>query len=177
MFYANLRNRGKSDNSNMHKDDHSLSWNGTDTSRYVPLVNTSRSFPHSWRITGFVFRLTRRVSLVERKLLTLPEHLSLPRFLVGSCCLIFSLKCMFRRSLFVLLCIFFWPFCCLFFFDIRILITLLVSSNTSYSSRRHRGPYISRVWLLFCSLAPKEFKIVWLWTYPMKVIQEARSAH
>ena len=46
---------------------------------YVPLVvNTSRSFPHSWLITGFVTRLTRRVPLVERELPTLPEHLSSP---------------------------------------------------------------------------------------------------
>jgi hypothetical protein len=32
---------------------------------YVPLVvNTSRSFPHSWLITGFVTRLTRQMPLV-----------------------------------------------------------------------------------------------------------------
>jgi len=44
---------------------------------YVPLVlNTSRSFPHSRLITGFVTRLTRWVPLVEQELLTLPEHLS-----------------------------------------------------------------------------------------------------
>jgi len=44
---------------------------------YVPLVvNTSRSFPHSRPITGFVTRLTRWVPLVEQELLTLPEHLS-----------------------------------------------------------------------------------------------------
>jgi hypothetical protein len=47
---------------------------------YVPLlVNTSRSFPNSWLITGFVTRLTRQVSLVEQELLTLPEHPSSPR--------------------------------------------------------------------------------------------------
>jgi hypothetical protein len=40
---------------------------------------------------------------------------------------------MFCRSLFVLLYFFFWPLCCLSFFDIRILITPLVSSNSSYS--------------------------------------------
>ena len=46
---------------------------------YVPLVvSTSRSFPRSWLITGFVTRLTRRVSLVDQELLTLPEHLSSP---------------------------------------------------------------------------------------------------
>ena len=39
---------------------------------YVPLVvNTSRSFPHSRLITGFVTRLTRLVPLVEQELLTL----------------------------------------------------------------------------------------------------------
>ena len=43
---------------------------------YVPLVvYTSRSFPRSWLIIGFVTRLTWRVSLVEQELLTLPEHL------------------------------------------------------------------------------------------------------
>jgi hypothetical protein len=39
--------------------------------------------------------------------------------------------CMFCRSLFVRLCFFFWPLCCLSF-DLRILITPLVSSNSSY---------------------------------------------
>ena len=40
---------------------------------------------------------------------------------------------MFCRSLFVLLYFFFWPLCCLFFFDIRIMIAPLVSSNSSFS--------------------------------------------
>jgi hypothetical protein len=35
------------------------------------------------------------------------------------------LRVVFCRSLFVLLYFFFWPLCCLFFFDIRILITSL----------------------------------------------------
>ena len=44
---------------------------------YVPLViNTSRSIPYSWLIVGLVTRLTRRVSLVEKELLTLPELLN-----------------------------------------------------------------------------------------------------
>ena len=58
---------------------------------------------------------------------------STPGFLWGSCYLIFSFICMFCRSLFVLLYFFFWPLCCLFFFDIRILTTPLVSSNSSCS--------------------------------------------
>ena len=102
---------------------------------YVPLVvNTSWSFPHSWLITGFVTRLTRRVSLVVQELLTLPEHLS-------SCYSIFSYLCMFCRSLFVLLYFFFWPLCCLFFFDIQILITPLVSSNFSYMQKKNPTKY------------------------------------
>jgi len=50
-----------------------------------------------------------------------------------SCYLIFSCMCMFCRSLFVPLYFFFWPLCCLymFFFDIRIMVTHLVSSNSS----------------------------------------------
>ena len=41
----------------------------TNDNGYVPLVvNTSRSFPHSWLITGFVTRLTWRVPLVEQEL-------------------------------------------------------------------------------------------------------------
>jgi hypothetical protein len=51
---------------------------------YVPLiVNTSRSFPRSWLITGFVIRLIRRVSLVEQELPTLPEHMSSPPVFSG----------------------------------------------------------------------------------------------
>ena len=51
---------------------------------YVPLVvNTSRSFPHSRLITGFLTRLTRRVPLVEQELLTLLEHLSSPPVFSG----------------------------------------------------------------------------------------------
>ena len=52
-----------------------------------------------------------------------------PRFLVGF--VIFSFICMFCWSLFVILYFLFWSLCCLFFFDIRILISPLVSSNSS----------------------------------------------
>ena len=40
------------------------------------VANSSRSVPRSWLITGFVTRLTWRVSLVEQELPTLPEHMS-----------------------------------------------------------------------------------------------------
>jgi len=49
----------------------------------VSVYITSRSFPHSWPITGFVTRLTRRVPLVEQELPTLPEHLSLLPVFIG----------------------------------------------------------------------------------------------
>jgi hypothetical protein len=54
-----------------------------------------------------------------------------PDFKWGSCYSIFSFMCMFCRSLFVLLSFFFLPLCCLSF-DLQILITSLVSSNSSY---------------------------------------------
>jgi hypothetical protein len=51
---------------------------------YAPLVvNTSPSFLHSRRITGFATRLTRRVPLVEQELPTLPEHMSTPPVFSG----------------------------------------------------------------------------------------------
>jgi hypothetical protein len=43
----------------------------------------SRSFPHSWLITGFVTILTRRLPLVEEDLLTLPGNLSSPQVFSG----------------------------------------------------------------------------------------------
>jgi hypothetical protein len=79
----------------------------------------------SWLITGFVTRLTRRVSLVEQELLSLPEHLSSQP--------VFS-RDHVTRSLVLYVCFvnqclsfFFWSLCCIFFFDIWILITPLVS--------------------------------------------------
>ena len=45
-----------------------------------------------------------------------------PGFYWGSRNSSFNFMCMFCRSLFVLLYFFYWPLCCLFFFDLRILI-------------------------------------------------------
>ena len=44
---------------------------------------------------------------------------------------------MFCRSLFVVLSFFFWPLCCLFFFDLLNLITSLVSPNSSRNTPIH----------------------------------------
>ena len=77
-----------------------------------------------------VTRVTRRVPLVK-ELLTLPEHLHSPPVYNGvrvtqslALCVCFVDCC---------LSFFFWPFCCLSFFDLRIFITTLVSSNSSFT--------------------------------------------
>ena len=56
---------------------------------------------------------------MEQDCLPFRSTLVHPRFLWDSCYLIFSFICMLCRSLFVLLYFFFWPLCCLFFFDLR----------------------------------------------------------
>jgi len=89
-------------------------------------------------MTGFVTRLTHRVSLVEQELLTLPEHMSVhPVISEVHVARSLILCVMFCRSSFVILSISFWLLCCLSFFDVRILITPLVSSssNTDAGSR------------------------------------------
>jgi hypothetical protein len=106
----------------------------TNDHRCVSLVvNSSRSFPHSWPITGFETRLTRRVPLVEQELLILPEHLSSPPVFSG----VRVTRSLVLCVRFVDRCLFFCPLCCLFFFDLRIPITSLVSSNLSYGSKPH----------------------------------------
>ena len=73
---------------------------------------------------------TKDPTKVEQELLTLPEHLSFRGVRVTRS-LVFCV--MFWRSLFVLLSFYFWPLCCLSFFDLRILSTPLVSLNSSYN--------------------------------------------
>jgi hypothetical protein len=69
-----------------------------------------------------------------QKVFMLHQFYSNQGFVVGLCYSIFSFLCMFCRSLFVLMYFFFWPLCCWFFFDLRILITFLVSSNSSFEN-------------------------------------------
>ena len=79
----------------------------------------------------FVTRVTQRVPLLEQELPTLPEHMSsLPVFsgvrvtrsLVLCVCFVDHCLTFFFFS---------WPLCCLSFFDLHILITPVVSSNSS----------------------------------------------
>ena len=76
---------------------------------YVSLVvSTSRSFPHSWLITGFVTRLPRRVPLEEQELFTLPKHRISPMGIS---------RVRVTRSLVLCVCLVdrFLPFCNFFF--------------------------------------------------------------
>jgi hypothetical protein len=80
-----------------------------------------RSFLHSWTITGFVIRLTRRVPLVKQEQLTFLEHPSSVPVFSGVCVTRSLVLCV----CFVDDCLSFCPFlplCCLSF-DLRILIT------------------------------------------------------
>ena len=97
----------------------------------VPLVvSTSRSFPRSKLIIGFVTRLTRRVPQVEQDMRTLTENMSSsPVFSV-----VLVTRSLVLRVIFVDHCFsfFFWSLCCLSFFVLRIMITPLISSNSSW---------------------------------------------
>ena len=95
---------------------------------YAPfVVNTSRFFPHSWLISGFVSRLTRRVPLVE-------QGIANP-CVAPECTPVFSGVRVIRSFdlcvCFVDRCLYFWPLHCLSFFDLLILITPFDSSNSS----------------------------------------------
>ena len=76
-----------------------------------------------------------------------------PEFQQGSCYQIFSFFSMFCSSLFVLLYFLFWPLCCLFFFELRLLITSLVSSNSSFSF----VPFLVAIGLHVCSSSSYDF--------------------
>jgi len=137
-------------------------WNICVTSdhEYVSLVvSTSRSFPYSWFITGFITRLARRMSLVEQELLTLPDHLSSPPVFSGvrvTRCLVLCV-CFVDRCL--SFCTFSFGHCVvrLFFFDIRILITPLVSSNSSWTTvHRHQSVYKQNIARLLMLNLPVE---------------------
>jgi hypothetical protein len=69
-------------------------------------INTSQSFPHSWHTTEFVTILTRRVSLVEKELLTLPEHMISPPDFSG----VRVTRYLFLYVCSVDHCLSFWPF-------------------------------------------------------------------
>ena len=126
------------------------------TDMYQLVLYTFRSFPHSWLITGIVTRVTLPVLLVEQELPTIPEHFSSPTHFSGVHVTRSLASCVMCRSLFVLLSFFLWPLCCLF--DLRILITPLVSSNYSYRMLRIYLIHWKRIVLEHCFLY---FRLQW----------------
>ena len=129
--------------------------------------STSRSCPHSWRITRFGSRLTRRVPLVEQELLTLPGHVSSrPVFsglLVTPCillCVCFVDRCLFFLSFF------FWSSCCLFPFGIFTLFLRLVIYMFLYSAteRCYHLLYICLIWLIVLNATFNNISAISLWS-------------
>ena len=88
---------------------------------------------HLSQVTDKLYHTT--VPLVEQELLTLPGHLSSPPVFSRVRVTRSLVSCVFCKC-----CLYFflWPLCCLFLFDIRILITPLVSSNSSYHIMLYR---------------------------------------
>jgi hypothetical protein len=108
---------------------------------------------NSWKIAQLA--LNNNHSLVEQELLTLLEHPSSPPVFSG----VHVTQSLVLCLCFVDCCLSFvlWPLCCLFFFDLWILITPLVSSHSSHSlcpetmwayyvSPSNEGRHIVLVW-------------------------------
>ena len=71
------------------------------------------------------------------QLITLPGHLSSPSVFSGVRVTRSLVLCIvFCKSLFVLFSSFFWPLCFQSFFNLQLLITILISSNFSYLMTR-----------------------------------------
>ena len=95
----------------------------TNDQGYVPfIVITTRSFPNSWLVTGLLTRVTQQVSQVELELPTLPEHLSSPPVFSGVRGL-----CFVNRWLPFFFCPLYLQLYCLFFIDLRLLMTSVLS--------------------------------------------------
>ena len=121
---------------------------------YIPLVvSTTRSFPHSWPITGFVARLTRRVSLAEQELLILPEHLSSPPVFSGVRVTRFLALCVCFVDRCLPLCAFSFGHCVAWFSSIYgfwlplwYLQTLLTNSHSKYNNKNKQDENIQIFW-------------------------------
>ena len=126
----------------------------------IQLYRNSDNFVHFvWRIfSGFVDRLTRLMPLVEQEQLILPRASGFtPCIQWGSRYSIFSFIRMFCRLLFVLFYFFFWPLCCLFLFDIRILITPLWYLQTLL--QRHLSALSRGIQYFICILIASSYVV------------------
>ena len=112
-------------------------------------------------LIGFVTRVTWWVPLVEQELFTLPEHMNLHPVFSEVCItrsLVFSV--VFCRLLFILLSFSFWPYC-LSFFDLRILITPVVSSNFSWKICFHTLYYRMHNCIYLFLIGGWQFRETW----------------
>jgi hypothetical protein len=115
--------------------------------KHFPVLSSFTTF-----VAGFVTRLTRQVPLVEKELLTLPEHLSSPPVFIGVCVtrsLVLYVCCGIRVTRSLVLCVcfvdrclsfstfsfghcficssVFWPLFYLFFCLLAIVLSVLLS--------------------------------------------------
>jgi hypothetical protein len=110
------------------------------------------------------------VPLVEHELLNFPDHLSSHLVFCGvrvTRSLVFCV--VFCRLMFDLLSFFFWPLCCLSFYDLQILIALLVFSNFFFEIRTHivRASDNNYKWMSIVYFWRKNFYFIWsvFWIY------------
>jgi hypothetical protein len=99
--------------------------------------------------------MIHKMPLAKHELIALPKCLSSPPGFSGVRVTWSLVLCvMICRSLFVLLSLFFWPLCCLSF-NLRILITPLVSSTSSYYTWSSNHHIISFSWQIYAQFMCK----------------------
>ena len=106
--------------SNLRKKYEKISINAFDYGKLHEIPNILAAFHMTWLLSEWRRKIWKHWNCTFKT-----------SFYWGSCYSIFCFISMFCRSLFVLMSFFLWPLCCLSFFDLRILITPLVSSNPS----------------------------------------------
>ena len=111
-----------------------------------------------------------RVSHAKQALLILREHLGSPPDFSGvHVAPVF--RVMFCRWSFVLLSFIFWPLCWLYFYDLRLLITSLVSSNFPYIIHLYLSPIVLFSSFFVLYLLPWLFWISsWLYYYTLSYL-------
>ena len=108
---------------------------------------TQKLFPVSTGCCNATYYKTQ----LEQELLTIPEHpRSSPVFSGVRVTRSLVLCVMYCISLFVPLYFFVWSLCCLSFFALRILVTLLVSSNCSSDTLRSFKYTGYHLFFIFC---------------------------
>ena len=119
----------------LHHDEHTVQYLPNKCLR-CPAKGTRTSFQHAFSNSGHTM-----ISLVEQEVFTLPEHLSSPTVFSGVRVTRSLVLCVYFADR----CLYLWLQCCLFFFDLRILITPLVSSSSSLLTVYNQDFHLSHV--------------------------------